>query len=174
MASLGLPSLRTKAVRMWLSRKRGQRGAPCADRPSTWAGWLPPPPAGGPAARPTADRPAPVARPASRRRPGRGRRRGRPARRPLGAADGVPGGPANAQHQPQPVDEAEDRDGQVEGRQPVGAQPVGHKQGVGQDVAGQAQRAQHIQAHILEKLRFTPIPPKNVPERQKRAWADSF
>ena len=68
-----------------------------------------------------------------------------------GAADGVPGGPANAQHQPQPVDEAEDRDGQVEGRQPVGAQPVGHKQGVGQDVAGQAQRAQHIQAHILEK-----------------------
>lgn len=33
----------------------------------------------------------------------------------------------------------------------VGAQPVGHKQGVGQDVAGQAQRAQHIQAHILEK-----------------------
>ena len=77
-----------------------------------------------------------------------------PSRRASGTAHSRPASassPPSAPPQARAVDEAEDRDGQVEGRQPVGAQPVGHKQGVGQDVAGQAQRAQHIQAHILKK-----------------------
>ena len=63
---------------------------------------------------------------------------------PLIPADGVAGGAPDAQQDAQSVDEPENGNSQIEGRQPVGAQPVGHKKGVRHNVAGQPKGSQHI------------------------------
>ena len=70
---------------------------------------------------------------------------------PLIPADGVAGGSADAQQDAQPVDKAENGNGQIEGRQAVRPQPVGYKEGVGHDVARQPQRAQHIERDVFKK-----------------------
>ena len=58
---------------------------------------------------------------------------------PPAFADGVFGGSAHAQHQPGAVNKIIGRDGQVQGRQPGGAQTLGHEKGVRQNVAGDGQ-----------------------------------
>lgn len=54
----------------------------------------------------------------------------------LGAEDGIAGCAADAEQHAQPVDEAEYGDGEVEGGQAIGPQPVGHKEGIRQDGPG--------------------------------------
>ena len=60
---------------------------------------------------------------------------------PLTLPNGKFGGAAHAQHQPYAVDEIVGRDGQVQRRQTLGAQALGYKKGVGQNIAGCGQRA---------------------------------
>lgn len=57
---------------------------------------------------------------------------------------GVTGGPADAEHKPDAVEQAVQRDRQVEGGQTVRPQPVGHKKGIRQKIAGQPQHPQGV------------------------------
>ena len=66
--------------------------------------------------------------------------------------DGIADGASHAQHQPAAVDQIEAGNGQVEGGQAGLAKPLGHKKGVGQDIAGDPHHSQHIQAGVPEKF----------------------
>ena len=71
---------------------------------------------------------------------------------PLSPADGIADAAAHAQHQPQTVDQAVNRQSQVEGGQSLGSHGPGNKEGVRQDITGDSQHSQHIQAGIPGKL----------------------
>ena len=62
--------------------------------------------------------------------------------------DGILGGASHSQHQSGAVDEVVHRNGQIQGGEAVGPQPLGHKEGIGQNVAGQAHHPQYIKGSI--------------------------
>ena len=66
--------------------------------------------------------------------------------------DRIADGASHAQHQPAAVDQIEAGNGQIEGGQAGLAKPLGHKKGVGQDIAGDPHHSQHIQAGVPEKF----------------------
>ena len=65
-----------------------------------------------------------------------------------GLMDGEHGGAAHAQQQPQAVEHAVDRDGEIQRRQAQGAHLVGHEKRVRQVIDGQAQHAQNAHRRI--------------------------
>ncbi len=68
------------------------------------------------------------------------------------ARDRVLDSAAHADHQAASVDEAVNRNRQIQRRQPVHADSLRDEKGVGQNVAGKADHAQDIQGRVLQKI----------------------